>query len=120
MPAAHSRRKAGSGGRQAMGNYYLRRWPSFLVPFMAVPFGFTTAAAPAVQATLTPASAGCPAAEIVGVHGTSEGPSSTDSTHSPEIKAPLAAFATDEQQLGRHGRRLQTYSYPTVTFPNSL
>jgi len=93
-----------------------------LVPFMAGPLTLTTAAVPVAYATLTPpiAPAGCPAAEIIGVHGTSEGPSSTDSTDSPEIKGTFAAFAGDEQTLGEHGARLEYYSYPTVTFADYL
>jgi Cutinase len=105
-----------------MGTGYLTRWTVLLVPFMAASPGLTTAAAPAVHAALTPAtaSAGCPAAEIIGVHGTSEGPSSTNSTDSPEIKATFAALAVDEQKLGEHGARLEYYSYPTVTFAGYL
>jgi hypothetical protein len=73
---------------------YLTRRTVFLVPLVAAVPTLTTAAAPAAHSTLTPiaAPAGCPAAEIIGVHGTSEGPSSTDSTDSPEITATFTAF----------------------------
>jgi cutinase len=105
-----------------MGTGYLARWAVFLVPFMAAPLTLTTAGAPAERAALTPAtaSASCPAAEIIGVHGTSEGPSSTDSTDSPEIKATFAARAADEQKLGEHRARLEYYAYPTVTLADYL
>lgn len=98
------------------------RWVVFLVPLVAVPLPFATAAVPAARATLIPAAAaaGCPTAEIIGVHGTNEGPSSTESKDSPEIKATFAAFAADEQERGEHGARLQYYAYPTVTFADYL
>lgn len=95
-----------------------------LVLFAAAALTFTRPAVPATRAALIPASAtatasasaGCPAAEIVGVHGTGEGPSGTDGTDSPEIKATFSAFATDEQKLGEHGASLEYYAYPTVSF----
>ena len=101
---------------------YLTRRTAFLVPFVAAGLTLTTAAAPAAHSTLTPiaAPAGCPAAEIIGVHGTSEGPSSTDSKDSPEIKATFDAFAGDEQKLGEHGARTEYFAYPTVTFAEYL
>ncbi len=101
-----------------MGIGYLSRRAVFLVPLVAAWLTSTTAAAPATPAALVPvaASAGCPAAEIIGVHGTSEGPSSTDSIDSPEIKATFAAFADDEQKLGEHDTRMDYFAYPTVTF----
>lgn len=105
-----------------MGPGYLPRWAVFFVSLVAASLTLTTAAAPAAYGTLTPAttSADCPAAEIIGVHGTSEGPSNTDSTDSPEIKATFAAFAADEKKLGEHGARMEYYSYPTVTFAEYL
>ncbi len=98
-----------------MDTGYPTRW-TFLVLCAVASFTFTPAAVPAAHAALTPAtaSAGCPAAEIIGVHGTSEGPSNTDGADSPEIKATFSAFVTDEQKLGEHGARLQYYAYPTV------
>jgi hypothetical protein len=89
-----------------------------LVLFAAAALTFTRPTAPATHAALIPttAPAGCPAAEIIGVHGTGEGPSSTNGTDSPEIKATFGAFATDEQKLGEHGARLEYYAYPTVSF----
>lgn len=97
---------------------YPTRWVVPLVLFAAASLAFTPAAAPATHAGFTPAttSAGCPPAEIIGVHGTGEGPSNMDGTYSPEIKATFAAFATDEQKLGEHGARLEYYAYPTITF----
>jgi hypothetical protein len=94
----------------------------FLVPFVAASLTLTPAAAPAARAALTlaPVSAGCPSAEIIGVHGTSEGPSSTDSTDSPEIKATFAAFAAEEHKLGETGARQEYYPYRTVTFAGYL
>jgi hypothetical protein len=59
-------------------------------------------------------SASCPAAEIIRVHGTSEGPSSTNPHDSPEIKATFRTFTADEQKLGKHGARLEYYPYPTL------
>jgi Cutinase len=105
-----------------MGTRYLSRWAVMLVPVVAAWLMPTTAATPAAHGALTPAaaSAACPAAEIIGVHGTGEGPSSTDSTDSPEIKATFAAFAADEQKLNEHGARLEYYSYPTVSFSDYL
>ncbi len=105
-----------------MGSGYLTQRAIFLVPLMAAGLTLNTTAAPAGPATLTPAaaSAGCPAAEIIGVHGTSEGPSSTDSKDSPEIKATFAAFAADEQKLGEHDARMEYFAYPTVTFAEYL
>ena len=106
-----------------MGTRISHPWAAvFLVPFVAASLTLTPATVPAAHAALTPvaASAGCPAAEIIGVHGTSEGPSSTDSTDSPEIKATFAAFAADEHKLGEHGARLEYYPYPTVTFAGYL
>ena len=89
-----------------------------LVLFAAATLTFTRPTAPITRAALIPvtASAGCPAAEIIGVHGTSEGPSSTNGTDSPEIKATFSAFADAEQKLGEHGARLEYYAYPTVSF----
>ena len=97
---------------------YPTRWMAFLVLFAAASIAFTPAAATATQAGLTPAttSADCPPAEIIGVHGTGEGPSNTDPTDSPEIKATFNAFATDEQKQGEYGARLEYYAYPTVSF----
>lgn len=105
-----------------MGTRHLTRCAVFLVPFVAAPLTLTTAAAPAVHAALIPAaaSAGCPAAEVIGVHGTGEGPSATDGADSPEIKATFAAFTADEQKLGEHGARLEYYTYPTVAFTGYL
>lgn len=105
-----------------MGTGFLTRAAVFPVSFVTVWVTPTPAAAPAAYAALTPAtaSAGCPAAEIMGVHGTSEGPSGTDSTDSPEIKATFAAFVADEQKLGEYGARLEYYAYPTVTFAGYL
>lgn len=106
-----------------MGTGYITRRAAFLVvSFVAAPLTLTTAAVPVAYAPLIPArtSAGCPAAEIIGVHGTSEGPSSTDTTDSPEIKATFAAFTGEEQKLGEHGARLEYYAYPTVTFADYL
>jgi Cutinase len=101
-----------------MHTAYPTRWVAFLVLFAAASPAFTPAVAPATHAGLTPAttSADCPPAEIIGVHGTGEGPSSTDRTDSPEIKATFNAFATDEQKLGEHGARPEYYAYPTVSF----
>jgi hypothetical protein len=89
----------------------------FLFLFAAASLTYTPATAPTTHAGLTPAttSADCPPAEIIGVHGTGEGPSNTNRTDSPEIKATFKALATDEQKLGDHGARLQYYAYPTVT-----
>jgi hypothetical protein len=93
-----------------------------LVLFAAATLTFTRSTAPATHAALIPASASasasasCPAAEVIGVHGTGEGPSSTDGTDSPEIKATFSAFATDEQKLGERGARLEYYAYPKVSF----
>ena len=106
-----------------MGTRYLTLWAAvFLAPFVAASLMLTPATVPAAFAAFTPAaaSAGCPAAEIIGVHGTSEGPSSTDSTDSPEIKATFAAFAADEHKLGETGARLEYYPYPTITFAGYL
>jgi hypothetical protein len=105
-----------------MGTGFLTRAAVFPVSFVTAWVTLTPAAAPAAYAALTPAtaSAGCPAAEIIGVHGTSEGPSGTDSADSPEIKATFAAFAPDEQKLGEYGARLEYYAYPTVTFAGYL
>jgi hypothetical protein len=64
--------------------------------------------------------ANCPAAEIIGVHGTSEGPSSTDPNDSPEIKATFSAFTAVERKLGQHGARLEYYPYPTLGFADYL
>jgi hypothetical protein len=100
-----------------MGTGFLARWAVLAVSFVPAWLTMTPAAVPAAYATLTPpTAAGCPAAEIIGVHGTSEGPSSTDSTDSPEIKATFAAFVPHEQKLGEHGARLEYYAYPTVSF----
>jgi hypothetical protein len=95
-----------------MGTGLLTRAAVFPVLFVTAWLMLSPAAGPAAYAALTPAtaSAGCPAAEIIGVHGTSEGPSSTDSNDSPEIKATFAAFAADEQKLGEHGARLEYYA----------
>jgi Cutinase len=89
-----------------------------LVLFAAATLTFTRPAAPITQAALVPvtASAGCPAAEIIGVHGTGEGPSRTNGTYSPEIKATFSAFAADEQKLGEHSARLEYFTYPTFSF----
>lgn len=95
---------------------YSTRGVVSLVLFAAATLTFTRPTAPVTHAALIPASAGCPVAEIVGVHGTGEGPSSTNGTVSPEIKATFSAFATDEQKLGEHGARLEYYAYPTVSF----
>jgi hypothetical protein len=105
-----------------MGTGLLTRAAVFPVSFVTAWLTLSPAAGPAAYAALTPAtaSAGCPAAEIIGVHGASEGPSSTDSNDSPEIKATFAAFAADEQKLGEHGARLEYYAYPTVTFADYL
>ncbi len=105
-----------------MGIGYLSRQAVFLVPLVAAWLTSTLAAAPATHAVLVPvaASAGCPAAEIIGVHGTGEGPSSTDGIDSPEIKATFAVFADDEQRLGEHGARMDYFAYPTVTFAEYL
>ena len=96
------------------------RWPPFLIPVIAASPFFGTAAAPAAHATPNITGASCPAAEIIGVHGTGEGPSSTNSKNSPEIKATFAAFTTDEQKLGTSGARLVYYPSPTVTFADYL
>jgi hypothetical protein len=104
----------------------LPRRAIFIVPLVTSWLTATPAAAPATHAALVPvtasaaASADCPVAEIVGVHGTSEGPSSTNRTDSPEIKATFAAFTDDERRLGEHGARLDYFAYPTVTFAEYL
>lgn len=105
-----------------MGIRCLSRRAVFLVPLMMGWLTSTPATAPATHAPLVPvaASAGCPAAEIVGVHGTGEGPSSTNGTYSPEIKATFAALADDERKLGEHGAHLDYFAYPTVTFAEYL
>jgi hypothetical protein len=105
-----------------MGIGFLSRRAVFIVPPVTAWLAFTPEAGPAVHPALVPvaASADCPAAEIIGVHGTSEGPSSTNSTDSPEIKATFAAFTGDERKLGEHGARLDYFAYPTVTFAEYL
>src|SRR6266702_1168058 len=105
-----------------MGIGCLSRRAVFLVPLVMAWLTSTPATAPATHAALVPvaASAGCPASEIVGVHGTSEGPSSTNGTDSPEIKATFAALADDERKLGEHGARMDYFAYPTVTFAEYL
>ena len=91
-----------------------------LVLLAAAALAFTRPAVPGEHAALIPATAtapaGCPAAELIGVHGTGEGPSATHSTDSPEIEATFRAFAADERKLGEHGARLEYYAYPTVSF----
>jgi hypothetical protein len=105
-----------------MGIGCLSRRAIFIVPLVTAWLTSSPAAAPATHAALVPVAAwaGCPAAEIVGVHGTSEGPSSTNGTDSPEIKATFAAFTGDERELGEHGARLDYFAYPTVTFAEYL
>lgn len=89
-----------------------------LVLFAAATLTFTRPAVPIARAALIPvmASAGCPAAEIIGVHGTGEGPSSTNGTDSPEIRATFSAFTADERKLGEHSARLEYFAYPTYSF----
>jgi hypothetical protein len=83
--------------------------------------GANPAAAVPAARTMAPAeSAHCPAAEMIGVHGTSEGPSRTNGNDSPEIKATFHAFGTDQRRLGEHGARLEYYPYPTLTFADYL
>jgi hypothetical protein len=99
------------------------QWPAFLIALVAGWFVAGTipaAAIPAMPAVALEQSASCPAAEIIGVHGTSEGPSSTDPHDSPEIKATFGAFTADEQKLGQHGARLEYYPYPTLGFADYL
>ncbi|HLK74953.1 MAG TPA: cutinase family protein [Streptosporangiaceae bacterium] len=105
-----------------MGIGFLSRRVIFVVPLVTVWLTSSPAAAPAMHTALISAAAsdGCPAAEIVGVHGTSEGPSRTNGTDSPEIKATFAAFAGDERKLDEHGARLDYFAYPTVTFAEYL
>jgi hypothetical protein len=105
-----------------VGPGYLSQRVVLIVPLMVAWLTPAAAATPAAHAGLIPVTAwsGCPTAEIIGVHGTSEGPSSTDSTDSPEVKATFAAFVRDEQKLGDHGARLEYYAYPTVTFTDYL
>ena len=78
------------------------------------------AAIPAMPAVALEQPASCPAAEIIGVHGTSEGPSSTNPHDSPEIKATFRTFTADEQKLGKHGARLEYYPYPTLGFADYM
>ena len=101
-----------------MGMGWLSRRALFIVPLVTAWLTSSPAGVPATHTALVPvaASAGCPVAEVVGVHGTSEGPSGTYGTDSPEIKATFAAFADDESKLGEHGARLDYFAYPTVTF----
>src|SRR5579862_8893546 len=106
-------------GDRAMRTESPARGVVTLVLFAAAALTFTQpTTAPAAQATLIPGQslAGCPTAEIIGVHGTGEGPSGTNRTDSPEIKGTFRAFATDEQKLGEHSARLNYYSYPTISF----
>ena len=65
-------------------------------------------------------STSCPAAEIIGVHGSGEGPSATVTRDAPEINATFATFTADEHKLGERGARLVYYPYPTVTFADYL
>lgn len=95
-------------------------WSAFLIPFLAASFMFATAAAPAAHAAVKAPPAACPTAEIIGVHGTGEGPSTTDNKVSPEIKATFAAFTADEQKLSEQGARLEYYPYPTLSFTDYL
>ena len=104
----------------------VRRWFGFLIALVTgwcAAGAFPAAAAPAVQAVQAVTLAGgasCPAAEIIGVHGTGEGPSVTDTQDSPEIKATFSAFTADEQKLGEHGADLEYYPYPAVSFTDYL
>jgi Cutinase len=99
------------------------QWAGFLIALVAgwcAVGAFPAAAAPAAQAVALAGPASCPAAEIIGVHGTGEGPSATDTQDSPEIKATFSAFTADEQSLGEHGADLEYYPYPTVSFADFL
>jgi hypothetical protein len=100
--------------------YFIRR----VILLLLVPtwLNLVRAPAPVAHAALTPVAVGigCPVAEIIGVHGTGEGPSSTDGADSSEIKATFAALADDEQKLGEHDTRMQYFAYPTVTFAEYL
>lgn len=101
----------------------VRRWPAFLIALVAgwCAAGTVPAApVPAAQAVALAGSAGCPAAEMIGVHGTGEGPSTTDGHDSPEIKATFSAFTADERKLGEYGAQLDYYPYPTASFADYL
>ncbi len=61
-----------------------------------------------------------PRGEIIGMHGTGEGPSATDINDSPEIRTTFSAFIADERKLSEHGAHLEYYPYPTVSFAEYL
>ena len=106
----------------------VRRWPAVLIALLAgrcvagvIPATAVPAAAvPATQAMALAGSTNCPAAEIIGMHGTGEGPSATDISDSPEIGTTFSAFIADERKLSEHGAHLEYYPYPTVSFAEYL
>jgi hypothetical protein len=65
-------------------------------------------------------SASCASAEIIGVHGTGEGPSATDHNLSPEIKATFAAFTADTHKPGKYGMQLVYCPYPVINIADYL
>jgi hypothetical protein len=98
-----------------------KRWPALIIAVMAASFTFITrGAAPATNIMPVAFSTSCPAAEIIGVHGTGEGPSPIGKEISSEIKATFAAFTADERKLGEHGARLQYFPYPTLDLTDYL
>jgi hypothetical protein len=101
----------------------VRRWAGLLIALVAgwcAAGAFPAVATSATQAMALTGAASCPVAEIIGVHGTGEGPSATNSQDSPEIKATFRAFTADGQKLGEHGSDLEYYPYPTVGFADYL
>jgi cutinase len=101
-----------------------RRWFVFSIPFLVSLFMFgTTGSAPTANAepsALSAPASFCPAAEIIGVHGTGEGPGPDGKPLSPEIKATFAAFTADERTLGEHSARLEYYPYPALGLTDYL
>jgi hypothetical protein len=65
--------------------------------------------------TPPPQPSSCPAAELVGLHGVGEGPSSSMSTTSTTIAETFSAFKTDTTSRGVTGVQTSALGYPTIS-----
>src|SRR6266852_1684709 len=86
-----------------------------------LPFGAVLAVTVPLAAAMAPpaaAAVSCPRVVLIGLHGTNQGPSLTNTKKSPEIAATFKAFANEVPKLPNdgtdHSFRLQWFSYPTV------
>jgi hypothetical protein len=85
---------------------------------LAVSVPLAAATLPANASEAAGQALSCPRVVLIGLHGITEGPSTTVSQKSPTIQATFTAFANEVKKLPNdgtsHAYRLQWFGYPTV------